>query len=214
VGNVVTQQNPALGPERLWGGEVGLNHTPSPRLSWRGTAFWDDVSDPIANVTLSSTAALITRQRQNLGRSRVRGLSFEGDMAPAPELRVQARYLFSDSRVVEFAATPEIEGNLLPQVPRHRASLRLDYSQPRVLDVSITGRYESVRFDDDQNRVSLDAFFVAGLSVARAVARSWTVFVSADNLFDSRYAVQGTPVESLGTPLTLSAGLRFELRPH
>ena len=130
VGNVVTQGNPDLGPERLLGGELGLNHASSSKLSWRATAFWDRVDDPIANVTVSATPALITRQRQNLGQARIRGVSFEADYQPAHELRLQASYLLSDARVTEFPAAPEIEGNLLPQVPRHRASLRLDYLNP------------------------------------------------------------------------------------
>ncbi|MGH7751889.1 MAG: TonB-dependent receptor plug domain-containing protein, partial [Gemmatimonadales bacterium] len=83
VGNVLTQANPGLGPERLLGAELGLNHASSPNFSWRATAFWDRVKDPIANVTVSVTPALITRQRKNLGRARIRGVSFEADYQPA-----------------------------------------------------------------------------------------------------------------------------------
>ena len=99
VGNVLTQGNPNLGPERLLGGELGLNHAASSSFSWRATAFWDRVEDPIANVTLSVTPALITRQRQNLGRARVRGVSVEADFQPVADLRLQASYVLSDARV-------------------------------------------------------------------------------------------------------------------
>src|SRR2546421_8803888 len=41
--------------------------------------FWNDVTRPVANVTLKATPALITRQRQNLGRTRSRGFEVEAD---------------------------------------------------------------------------------------------------------------------------------------
>jgi outer membrane receptor protein involved in Fe transport len=214
VGNVLTQGNPNLGPERLMGGELGLNHAPSASFSWRATAFWDRVEDPIANATLSVTPALITRQRQNLGRARIRGASVEADFQPVPDLRLQASYVLSDARVLEFPAAPDIEGNLLPQVPRHRASIRIDYLHPKTLNVGLRGRFESRRFDDDQNRLPLASLFVADLTLDRPLGESWGAFLSVENLFDHRYPVQATPVELLGTPLTVIAGFRFDLRPR
>jgi iron complex outermembrane receptor protein len=214
VGNVLTQGNPNLGPERLMGGELGLNHALTSSFSWRATGFWDRLDDPIANVTVSVTPSLITRQRQNLGRARIRGVSIDADYQPAHALRIEASYLFSDARVLEFPAAPDTEGNLLPQVPRHRASLRIDYLQPDVVNVSLRGRVESLRFDDDQNRLPLGSFFTADLSLDRRLGDSWGAFLSVGNLFDRRYAVQATPVEQLGTPLTVTAGLRFDLRPR
>lgn len=212
VGNVLTNANSNLGPERLLGGEIGLNHAATSRFSWQATAYWDSVEDPIANVTLTSTPALITRQRQNLGRARVRGVNLEADYQPAAAVRVRAAYLLSDARVVEFPATPGIEDNLLPQVPRHRASLRLDYLNARVLNASLRARVESSRFDDDQNLLRLDSLFLVDVSLDRALGQSWGAFLSIENLFDQAYPVQATPVELLGTPFTITAGLRFDLR--
>jgi outer membrane receptor protein involved in Fe transport len=214
VGNVLTLANPTLGPERLVGGELGLNHVLRSTLSWRATAFWDQLRDPVANVTLSVTPSLITRQRQNLGRARIRGVSVEAEIQPVPRVRLQASYLLSDARATEFSAAPDIEGNRLPQVPAQRASLRLDYLHPAVFNVSARCRFESLRFDDDQNRLSLGSFFVADLTIDRPLGASWGGFVSVENLFDRRYPVQASPVQQLGTPLTVSAGVRVELRPR
>jgi iron complex outermembrane recepter protein len=214
VGNVVTEGNAALGPERLLGGELGLNHEVGPSLFWRATAFWDSLEEPIANVTISQTPALITRQRQNLGQARIRGVGLEADYRPVPPLRIQASYLLSDARVEEFPADPTIEDNWLPQVPRHRVSLRLDYLNPRLLNVSLQGRYEGSRFDDDRNQLPLDSLFVVDLSLDRPLGDTFGAFLSVQNLFDYRYAVQVTPVELLGLPITVTAGLRVELGPH
>ena len=211
VGNILTQANPALGPERLWGGEIGFNHSLAANLSWRVTGFWDQLDDPIANVTLSVTPALITRQRQNLGAARIRGISVDADYQPASRWRLQASYVLSDARVDEFPADPGLEGNLLPQVPRDRASLRLDYLNPKALNFSLRGRVESLRYDDDQNLLRLDGLFVVDLTLDRPIARAWSAFAAIENLFDHRYPVQATPVELQGTPFTINAGVRFDV---
>src|SRR5262249_9465672 len=54
VGNTVTQANPGLDAERLRGAESGLLYTAADgRVAVRGTLFWMEVSDPIANVTIA-----------------------------------------------------------------------------------------------------------------------------------------------------------------
>jgi outer membrane receptor protein involved in Fe transport len=82
VGNVLTLANENLLAERLTGGEAGAPvGLLSDRISLRGTFFWNDITRPVANVTLQTTPALITRQRQNLGRTRSRGVEVQADAA-------------------------------------------------------------------------------------------------------------------------------------
>src|SRR5262249_3753436 len=70
VGAVTTRPNDQLGPERLVGGELGVNVAPARDVSFRVTWFDNRISDPISNVTLNATTA----QKQNLGETRVRGV--------------------------------------------------------------------------------------------------------------------------------------------
>jgi len=71
VGNVLTQANNQLGPERLTGGEAGVNVAVVRNLTWRTTWFDNHITNPVANVTLSITPATITQQRQNLGATQI-----------------------------------------------------------------------------------------------------------------------------------------------
>jgi outer membrane receptor protein involved in Fe transport len=212
VGNVQTNANENLGPERLTGGEAGFNYTITRNLFWRVTGFWNRLKDSISNVTVAVTPNLITRQRQNLGRSRVRGIESDIQYRINPQWKMWSSYLFDEATVERFSAEPAIEGKLIPQVPKHRASLGLDYFNPAWASVSLQGRFESRRFDDDLNQFKLGSFFVTDLTVSRALGERWEAFVSVENLFNRRYAVQATPVELLGTPILVSAGVRFNLR--
>jgi outer membrane receptor protein involved in Fe transport len=214
VGNVNTVGNPTLGPERLTGAEVGFNHVITRNLFWRATGFWNRLKDPISNVTTSATPSLITRQRQNLGRARIRGIDSEIEYRITPQWGIRGHYLFDEATVEKFPADRTLEGKLIPQVPKHRASLGIDYSNPVWVNVSLQGRFESLRFDDDLNKFKLGSFFVTDLTVSRPIGELGEAFLSVENLFNRKYAVQATPIESLGTPTIVSGGIRFHILPR
>src|SRR5260370_41082424 len=111
VGNVVTNANATLSAERLTGGEAGASfQTWSERLTIRGVGFWSEIADSIANVTLATTPNLITRQRQNLGRIRARGVEVAAQVQLSKRLQVAAQYLLTASTVTRFPANPTLEG--------------------------------------------------------------------------------------------------------
>ena len=83
VGTVLTLANNQLGPERLFGGEIGVTAELMPQLTWRATWFDNRVEDPVANVTISTSGANVTQQRQNLGRTRVSGVQTDVDTGSA-----------------------------------------------------------------------------------------------------------------------------------
>ena len=211
VGNVQTNANENLGAERLIGSEAGFNYVITKKLFWRATGFWNRLKDPVSNVTISVMENLITRQRQNLGRSRIRGIDTETVYHLRPWWRISAHYLFDQATIEDFPALPEIVGNRIPQVPKHRATLALDYLNPARVNVSLRARFESLRFDDDLNRLKLGKFFVTDLTISRRLGELGEVFLAVENLFNRRYAVQATPVELLGTPMIVSAGVRFDI---
>ena len=90
VGNTVTLANAALRAERLNGGEVGARWRDR-GLTLSSTAFWTQTNDPVANLTLTSTPNLITRQRQNLGLTRARGLELDAEARLGEQLPRRGR---------------------------------------------------------------------------------------------------------------------------
>ena len=214
VGSVQTNANENLTPERLIGTEAGFNHTINRKLFWRMTGFWNRLKDPVSNITISQTDDLITRQRQNLGRARIGGVDAQIVYHPEPNWRVRGQYLYSDAVIENFAIRPEIEGNRLPQVPKHRATLAVDYLGSKWAKMSVQGRFESLRFDDDRNQIPLGSFFVTDLTLFRPLTDQWEAFFAVENLFNRRYPVQASGVELLGTPIMVTGGLRFNISPR
>jgi len=212
VGNVLTLANENLRAERLTGGEAGLRFTSSnERVSARGAFFWNDITRPVANVTLLTTPALITRQRQNLGRTRSRGVELQGETNLGRNLNFSASYLFADATVVEFPPNTTLEGLQLPQVPRHQFTFQARYVNPSRIAVGLQGRASSSQFDDDLNQFRLGSYFTLDAHVSRRLNHRLEVFVAIENLLNQRYEVGKTPVNTLGPPILFRSGLRLQL---
>jgi iron complex outermembrane recepter protein len=214
VGNVVTNANPNLGPERVNGFEFGLNQQVTRRIFWRTTFFADRLDSPISNVTISSTPSLITQQRQNLGYVNVKGLELNIDYRLEQHWKFCASYLFNQSIVGSYPATGSIPanqiiGNLLAQIPKHRSTAQVRYTNPKWINAGVEGRYESHRFDDSRNTLKLGSYFVASLEASRALGDRWGIFVNLENAFDRQYYVLATPTPQTGTPILFTGGVRF-----
>ena len=199
VGNVLTNANESLGPERLEAFEIGARFE-----NVRATAFVMNVDDTIANVTLTTTPALITRQRRNLGSTQTRGLELESDWRLADHWRASAGYLFSDANVTSGT----LDGKRLPQVPRNQLTAQLVYSRMHAT-IALLGRWSAMQFDDDLNQLLLRSYAVADLFVSMPVRDAISVTLSAENLLDRRIEVSATPVITLNAPRTVRIGLRY-----
>ena len=215
LGDTLTQANEQLRPERLAGGEAGARwSSASGRLGARATAFSSTVRDPVANVTLSTTPRLVTRQRQNLGRTRSRGVEAELTALPAAGLHLSAGYALTDARVVSFPANLSLEGLQLPQVPRHQLTFQAGYDGSRGLRVAVQGRWSSTQYEDDQNRLALQPAFQLDALAAHRLGRGLEAFAAAENLLNARAEVGLVTVKTLGPPIQFRAGLRLRLPPR
>src|SRR5499433_978830 len=209
VGDTQTNANEKLVAERLTGGETGMNWTPSNRISARLTGYWTEIINPVSNFTLTVTPTLITRERRNLGRTRSRGVEAEADFNVSTYWRISAGYLFADATVRRAPQDVTLRGLWIPQVPRNQFTLQTVYSHPKYATAAFQFRASGKQFDDDQNLLPLGGFAVFDLTIARPLARCVEAFVAVQNLFDERYAVGRTPLETLGMPRMVRGGLRF-----
>jgi outer membrane receptor protein involved in Fe transport len=210
VGNVVTLANERLRAERLTGGEAGASFAAfDRRLNLRGIFFWSEITRPVANVTLNFTPELITRQRQNLGRTRSRGVEIEADVPLTSRFGLSAGYQFVDATVLEFPANVGLEGLLIPQVPRHQFTFQARYANPSLLILGVQGRAVGAQFDDDQNRFELERFFTLDALASRPLARGVEIFAAVENFLNQRYDIGRTPLRTIGPPLLARLGLRL-----
>ena len=176
----------------------------------RGIGFWSHINDSIANVTLSTTTGLITRQRQNLGAIRARGVELSSVFKPNRYWEFSGEHLLTDTTVLRFPANRALEGLLVPQIPRNQFNFQVSYTAGR-WTAATQGRFVSKQFDDDLNTLPLDRFFTLDAHVSRAISEKARVFVAAQNLTGTRYEISSTPVFTVGPPVLVRAGVRLSL---
>jgi outer membrane receptor protein involved in Fe transport len=213
VGDVVTLANENLRAERQTGGEAGARfYLFNQRLDSHVTMFWTEITRPVANVTLSVTPNLITRQRQNLGRTRSRGIEIETEARLGRYWTISGGYLLADATVLEFPANTTLEGLRIPQVPKHQATFQARYTNPSLITLGVQARAGGQQFDDDLNRFPLGRYFTIDALASRRLTPNFDVFFAAENIFNQRYLTGRTPVTTIGPPLLIRGGIRFRLR--
>jgi outer membrane receptor protein involved in Fe transport len=223
VGAVLTTANENLGPERLTGVEAGISVAPTERVTVRGTVFNNRVEDPIAN--LSTNLAGTVRQRQNLGSTNIGG--FQTDLAYRLNANwgVSGAYLFDIAKVHEATTDAQgvnLTGKYLAEVPKHRASLQLTFTNPRYVNLAVDYQFIGHQFDDDRNiaeifpsfpdkrEIGLPAYHVMNLTLGRTINRNLDVFVGVQNVFGTLYYV-GTNPTTIGTPRLVNGGIRLRV---
>jgi len=224
VGNDITEANPSLKPERLWGIEGGLEWRLLSDVKLSGTVFRNWLSDAVGNVTLTTTPGLepttgavvpvggVLRQRQNIDRVVVNG--FEGEVLwnATQQIEVSARYLWTTPEVTLASAQPGLVGLTLAQVAKHQAVFGTSYRPDALWTVKGELRYSSGQFDDDQNTRRLKRYATVALYVDRAIGKHATLFVGAENLFNETVHAgrSADGLVTVGAPLQISGGLRVQ----
>jgi outer membrane receptor protein involved in Fe transport len=222
VGAVTTRPNDQLGPERLVGGEAGINVAPARNVSVRLTWFDNRVRNPVSNVTLTATLA----QKQNLGRTRVRGIQSDAEYRLGASWRFSGAYLYDQATVTDGGvANAALVGKFLPQVPKHRGSMQVLYSNPRYASVALGLQFAGLQFNDDLNvnfipaatlteagydastGPGLPGYAMVDVTASRDLGRNLQVFVGVQNLLDQVYFVQTNP-STIGTPRLVNGGIR------
>ena len=186
VGNIVTNANPLLEPERMTSIEGGAL-IGTAKASMRVTLFHNVLNEAISNVTLSSTPALITRERQNTDEVGSSGVEIEGDVRPHPRVTLSAFGAFTSATYDETPKQPAIEGNRVPQVPRYHIGAGIIADAPRVATFTAQARFVGDQYEDDLNELTLEDYIVVDASATRQIARSVHLFVGVENLFDAEY---------------------------
>ena len=124
-------------------------------------------------------------------------------------------YLYNRATVTEYAANPALVGNFLPQVPKHRGSLQMLYTNPQLLTVGVGLQFIGRQFDDDLNtrvvpgetKPGLPGYAILDFTASRTLGRSLDVFIGVQNILDEEYIV-GTLPTTIGSPRLVQGGVR------
>ncbi|MCL1993787.1 MAG: TonB-dependent receptor [Spirochaetes bacterium] len=197
--------NPDLRSEEGWGGDLGA--------LWR-RGFWELESVVFAQWQNDSIHWFHLGggvwQPENVGQAMFMGLdnriSFTMPLTggrPFTMVSVSVSYQHLRTHLMSFGYT-FASNQRIPYSPMHRAGGLLTLFW-RTGSVSISGHFEGERYDNRENTVSLDPYFLLGLTVNQQLTENLTGFVSFRNLLNQSYE---TMLDQPMPGLTMTLGMR------
>lgn len=218
VGNDVTEANPALEPERLTGVEIGVGGEGDWR--WSATLFANKLEKAITNVTIGVgpgtfpiagfiPAGGVLRQRQNAGDIDAWGLEAELEKHWGEVFLLRLAGGYTRAKVDGGSAAPQLTGLRPAQTPQLTASAQGVWTPIDPLSLRAMVRYESARYDDDQNSRRLAGATTLDLRADWKINRAVTVYTALDNATDTAVetAQTGDGIESYDAPRTFRLGV-------
>jgi outer membrane receptor protein involved in Fe transport len=216
VGNDVTEANAALEPERLFGGELGVEWVPMERFRVSLTGFYNQLHDAIGNVTIGEgpenfepggfvPEGGVLRQRRNLDRVEVFGMEARVLWEFAADWRLRAQYVQTDPTVARASEDSQLEGKLLAQAPEQVGVAAIEWTPGR-WHATAQVRYVGRQFEDDLNTLPLAPFTTVDLSLAYQFNDHVRAAINVENLFDTESEVGKTTsgLVSIGAPRLVS----------
>ncbi len=223
VGNNITESNPDLNPEKLYGAETGIDYR-GQGLKTSATLFYNALKDAITNVTIGSgpgvypiagfvPAGGVLRQRQNAGAIDATGLEAEADQKLWSGISLTGSLAWTSSRVEGGTEAPQLNGKRPALTPRLTATTGVRWTVAPSLDLQLDARYESVRYDDDLNTLRLRAAVTADLRADWRIRPGLGAYLAIDNLFDTQVQTAETAdlIYSYDAPRIARVGLRVAL---
>jgi len=216
VGNNVTNQNPDLKPERLYGAEIGWGGD-EPWLAWDADIFWNRLHDAVANVTIGTVTCGTPpipcgtlSERQNIPDIEAVGLEADAEHHLSNAFAMRAAVSLTDARVRDPGDA--LNGKRPAQAPLATITGGILWQPLDPLTLAANLRWESSRFEDDLNTLRLGSALTVDARVDWQVAPAWSAFLAADNLFNANVATQESTlgVFSYGAPRIVSVGLLYE----
>jgi len=169
------------------------------------------LENAISNITIATTPAQTTRERQNADELGSSGLEVEGDVRPHSRVTLSLFGAFTSAHYTNTPKQPAIQDKRVPQVPRYHIGAGVVAEAPRVATFSVQARFVGDQFEDDLNTLVLENYAVVDASATRPLTRQVQLYLGVENLFDVEYDVARTNVRSIGWPLTVRAGIRMFL---
>ncbi|WP_395645245.1 TonB-dependent receptor plug domain-containing protein [Terricaulis sp.] len=213
VGNDVTEANPGLAPETLWGADIGVGQAGA-GIAWDIGAFYNRLDDPIGNVTLGVgpgtfppdvfvPAGGAYRMRQNSGSLEARGAEARIDIAFTSTLTGRLAANYTETRAEQ--------GLRAAQSPAWSATAGLEWRYGDGGSISFDARGESSRFDDDLNTRRLAGYLALDVRWEQSIARGASLYLVVENAADADIETAATAdgVLSYARPRAARFGLRL-----
>lgn len=176
-------------PERGEQYELGVKYRPEGMRALFSAAVYD-----LTKLNMSVTDP-VTMLPATIGETRSRGLDLEARAELSDRMNLTAAYSYIDTEIVENG-TGGNAGNELSLVPKHSASLWVDYRVPgtgrrRDMTFGLGARYTGSYWLTNANARQSDSAVIVDAAFSYDLADNFDLQVNVSNLFDEKHVTYG-----------------------
>ncbi len=215
-GTFYREANPNLEPEEIWSYDVGVERFLTDTL-WGRVTFYQSFAKDYIGDRLTGTGIFgggKTRYEyrlDNISEVDIYGVETELEWYALPDLTLFASYTFNISEVKKDDNNATLEGNYLPNDPRHNVHFGFRYDNPKIVNVSVIANYYADIYFDNENTLTESSYFTVDASVSRRFFDQLTAYVNVENLFDKEYPIfRSLTSETIAPGVIVTGGVKFE----
>ncbi|MGQ9671480.1 MAG: TonB-dependent receptor plug domain-containing protein [Desulfosoma sp.] len=216
-GTYYRKANPDLGPEKIWSYDVGVERFLTDSL-WGRVTFYQSFAKDYIGDRLTGTGAFgggKTRyeyQLDNISEVDIYGVETELEWHARPELTLFANYTLNISEVKKDEENASLEGNYLPNDPRHQTHFGFRYNNPKIVNVSVIANYYADIYFDNEKTLKESGYFTVDASVSRRFFDRLTAYLNVENLFDEEYPMfrSASSEDTIAPGLIVTGGVKVE----
>ncbi len=193
-GTYYREASPDLEPEEIWSYDVGVERFLTNRLWGRLTFYQSFAKDYIGDRLLGTGTFAGGKNRyeyqlDNISEVDIYGVETELEWYLDTDLTLFANYTYNISEVKKDENNADLEGNYLPNDPRHNAHFGLRYQNPKIVNVSVIANYYTDIYFDNENTLKESGYFTVDASVSRRFFDRLTAYLNVENMFDEEYPI-------------------------
>jgi outer membrane receptor for ferrienterochelin and colicin len=216
-GTSYREANPYLTPEEIWSYDVGAERFFTDTVWARVTFFQGFASDYIGS-RLTGTGVFAggkTRYEyvlDNIGEVDIHGVEMEASWTPTEKVTLLANYTYTISEVAEDKNNPDLEGNYLPNEPRHSVHTGFRYYFPDNAHFNLMANYYADIYYDDENTLKTGDYWTVDIGFSQRIARHLSLHVNMVNIFNEKYTMfrSLSAGETTAPGVIVSAGLTLD----
>jgi outer membrane receptor protein involved in Fe transport len=209
TGSSIVFGNPHLQPETLVGSEIGWERA-TDRTHVEINLYRSVIDGLQARAAMPGQPSNYYTQ-MNLGKARSQGVELMADFRLSRRWSTNLGYTYADAKIIEDPS-PELIGNLMPEVAPHVGSLSVRFRGDRGTNVDIRGRILSRSYGEAANLAIAPAHRVVDLSLSQTLRSGIDAYAIIENAFNEHYYLALTPSAFRSAlPRTITAGFRLNL---
>lgn len=208
--------NPDLQPEEIWsydfGGERFLSDTVWAKATFYQSFASDYIGDRLTGSYVKSGKTYYEYELDNISKVDIYGLETELQWYPLENLTVFGNYSYTVSEIEKDEENKSLEGNHLPNDPKHSIHVGLNYNHPRFATITLLGNYYADIYYDNENTLKTEDYWTVDLGLSRRFMDQFTVFLNVENLFDKEYPIflSASEGNTIAPGAIITGGFKFE----